>query len=73
MKGAEMRLSGLALSLGGVVVLSLAILVGVSSAHSSARAGQVTLKIATVNNGHMIEMQKHSADFEKVHPDIKLK
>ena len=31
------------------------------------------LVIATVNNGHMIEMQKHSADFEKAFPDIKLK
>jgi len=31
------------------------------------------LVIATVNNGHMIEMQKHTADFEKAHPDIKLK
>ena len=65
MKGAEMRLSGLALSLGGVVVLSLAILVGVSSAHSSARAGQVTLKIATVNNGDMIVMQSLTSAFTK--------
>ena len=31
------------------------------------------LVIATVNNGHMIEMQKHSAEFEKAFPDIKLK
>ena len=31
------------------------------------------LVIATVNNGHMIEMQKHTADFEKANPDIKLK
>src|SRR2546422_4019472 len=65
MKGASMRLSRSALSLGGVVVLSLAILVGVSSAHSSARAGQVTLKIATVNNGDMIVMQSLTSDFTK--------
>src|SRR5207247_7652425 len=65
MKGAEMRLSRLALSLGGVVVLSLAILAGVSSAHSSARAGQVTLKIATVNNGDMIVMQSLTSAFTK--------
>jgi len=37
----------------------------------SAMAGDVT--IATVNNGHMIEMQKLSSHFEKANPDIKLK
>ncbi|MCM2342524.1 sugar ABC transporter substrate-binding protein [Rhodoferax sp.] len=31
------------------------------------------LVIATVNNGHMIEMQKHSKTFEAANPDIKLK
>jgi sorbitol/mannitol transport system substrate-binding protein len=31
------------------------------------------LVIATVNNGHMIEMQKLSRHFEQAHPDIKLK
>ncbi len=31
------------------------------------------LVIATVNNGHMIEMQKLTPFFEKAHPDIKLK
>ena len=31
------------------------------------------LVIATVNNGHMIEMQKHTKDFEAANPDIKLK
>ncbi|MEY5027927.1 MAG: hypothetical protein RLZ63_242 [Pseudomonadota bacterium] len=31
------------------------------------------LVIATVNNGHMIEMQKLSSNFEKANPDIKLK
>ena len=31
------------------------------------------LVIATVNNGHMIEMQKHSKTFETANPDIKLK
>lgn len=30
------------------------------------------LNIATVNNGHMIEMQKLTHEFEKAHPDIKL-
>jgi sorbitol/mannitol transport system substrate-binding protein len=31
------------------------------------------LVIATVNNGHMIEMQKLTPVFEKAHPEIKLK
>jgi sorbitol/mannitol transport system substrate-binding protein len=31
------------------------------------------LVVATVNNGHMIEMQKLSKDFEQANPDIKLK
>ncbi len=31
------------------------------------------LVIATVNNGHMIEMQKHTGAFEAANPDIKLK
>lgn len=31
------------------------------------------LVIATVNNGHMIEMQKLTPFFEKAHPDIKVK
>lgn len=31
------------------------------------------LVIATVNNGHMIEMQKLSKHFEQAHPDIRLK
>ena len=31
------------------------------------------LVIATVNNGHMIEMQKLGKHFEQANPDIKLK
>ena len=34
-----------------------------------ANAGELT--IATVNNGHMIEMQKLTGHFEKANPDIK--
>ena len=36
----------------------------------SAWAGELT--IATVNNGHMIEMQKLTPEFEKANPEIKL-
>lgn len=38
---------------------------------SAASAGELT--IATVNNGHMIEMQKLTPDFEKANPGITLK
>lgn len=34
---------------------------------------ETELVIATVNNGHMIEMQKLTPHFEKAYPDIKLK
>src|SRR6266446_302993 len=63
-KGAKMRLSRLAMSLSGVVVLGLAVVVGVSSAHSTAHSG-VTLTIATVNNGDMIVMQSLTSSFTK--------
>jgi len=40
---------------------------------TSFAASAVDLVIATVNNGHMIEMQKLTSFFEKANPDIKLK
>jgi len=49
---------------------SLVCAIGLTAAFA---ASAVDLVIATVNNGHMIEMQKHTADFEKANPDIKLK
>jgi sorbitol/mannitol transport system substrate-binding protein len=55
-----MRLSRLAMCLSGLIVLSLATLVGVSSARSEA---QTTLTIATVNNGDMIVMQSLTSNF----------
>jgi sorbitol/mannitol transport system substrate-binding protein len=60
-----MRLSRSAMGLCGVIVLSLAVLVGVSSAHSLARQGQPTITIATVNNGDMIVMQSLTSVFTK--------
>ena len=39
----------------------------------SAAAAATDLVIATVNNGHMIEMQKLTPFFEKAYPDIKVK
>lgn len=48
------------------VALALTSLCGAASA-------QTELVIATVNNGHMIEMQKLSKNFEQANPDIKLK
>ena len=40
---------------------------------AAASAQATDLVIATVNNGHMIEMQKHTKDFEKANPGITLK
>jgi len=40
---------------------------------TGAAASATDLVIATVNNGHMIEMQKLTPKFEKAYPDIKLK
>ena len=40
---------------------------------AGASAHAVDLVIATVNNGHMIEMQKHTKDFEAANPGITLK
>ena len=40
---------------------------------AAGQASAVDLVIATVNNGHMIEMQKLTPEFEKANPDIKLK
>ena len=42
-------------------------------AFAAAGASATDLVVATVNNGHMIEMQKLTPHFEKEHPDIKLK
>ncbi|MBV7298446.1 ABC transporter substrate-binding protein [Enterovibrio paralichthyis] len=42
------------------------------AAFSASALAETELTIATVNNGHMIEMQKLSKEFEKENPDIKL-
>jgi sorbitol/mannitol transport system substrate-binding protein len=52
-------------------VASLALLSGIVPA-GAARA-EATLTVATVNNGDMVVMQKLSSEFEKLHPDIKLR
>src|SRR5215813_8199091 len=52
--------------LAGLAVTAL--FVGTVSAHA-----ETSLTIATVNNGDMVVMQKLSSEFEKAHPDIKLK
>ncbi len=49
---------------------ALTLALGLSTVHA---AMAVDLVIATVNNGHMIEMQKMTPHFEKANPDIKLK
>ena len=49
---------------------SLALALGLAAAYAHAAT---ELVIATVNNGHMIEMQKFTRNFETANPDIKLK
>ncbi|GAA6143688.1 sugar ABC transporter substrate-binding protein [Hydrogenophaga sp. 5NK40-0174] len=49
-----------------------ALLAAALTATGAAHA-ETELVIATVNNGHMIEMQKLSKNFEQSNPDIKLK
>jgi sorbitol/mannitol transport system substrate-binding protein len=56
-----MRVSRMVVSLIGVVILSLSAL----AAGSGARSKDVTLTIATVNNGDMIVMQSLTAEFTK--------
>ena len=53
--------------------LALAFGIGASAVAGLAHAATTELVIATVNNGHMIEMQKLTKHFETAHPDIKLK
>ena len=55
------------MNLKSAIVLALAL-----AAAAGARAA-TELVVATVNNGHMIEMQKLTPEFEKAYPDIKLK
>ena len=48
--------------------------VSLSAAMTAASAfAQTEITVATVNNGHMIEMQKFTPEFEKANPDIKVK
>ena len=50
------------------LALAFGLLTGIGMAHSATE-----LVIATVNNGHMIEMHRQSKAFEAANPDIKLK
>ncbi|GAA0416754.1 sugar ABC transporter substrate-binding protein [Cocleimonas flava] len=58
-----MKLGKIAAAFAGTLFMTAA-----SIAHA-----ETELVIATVNNGHMVEMQKHTDAFEKANPDIKLK
>lgn len=51
----------------------LALMAALALAASGAAQAETELVIATVNNGHMIEMQKLGKNFEQANPDIKLK
>src|SRR5450830_1611719 len=51
----------------------LALTAALALAVCGAAQAETELVIATVNNGHMIEMQKLGKNFEQANPDIKLK
>jgi sorbitol/mannitol transport system substrate-binding protein len=51
----------------------LALTAALALAACGAAQAETELVIATVNNGHMIEMQKLGKNFEQANPDIKLK
>jgi sorbitol/mannitol transport system substrate-binding protein len=55
------------------VKVTLAASLFLAAAASSGIASATDIVIATVNNGHMIEMQKLTPNFEKANPDIKVK
>ncbi|MFT2109933.1 ABC transporter substrate-binding protein [Marinomonas sp. 2405UD68-3] len=52
------------------VTCAVSLATAVMATHAVAET-QIT--VATVNNGHMIEMQKFTPEFEKANPDIKVK
>ncbi len=54
---------------------TLAYAVSISAAMTAASTAfaETQITVATVNNGHMIEMQKLTPEFEKANPDIKVK
>lgn len=53
--------------------LKATLALGAAMAVACAAQAATELVIATVNNGHMIEMQKLGKNFEQANPDIKLK
>ncbi|TYL48968.1 ABC transporter substrate-binding protein [Marinomonas sp. IMCC 4694] len=55
------------------LVLKSTVAIAIAAASISYSLAATTITVATVNNGHMIEMQKLTPEFEKAHPDIKVK
>jgi sorbitol/mannitol transport system substrate-binding protein len=53
--------------------LATAITLAGSVIFSGAASADTELVIATLNNGHMIEMQKHTSKFEEANPGITFK
>ncbi|RVU85756.1 sugar ABC transporter substrate-binding protein [Leucothrix sargassi] len=53
--------------------LATAITLAGSVMFTGAAVADTELVVATLNNGHMIEMQKHTAEFEKANPGITVK
>jgi sorbitol/mannitol transport system substrate-binding protein len=53
--------------------LKTPLVLSLSLAYATGAFAATEIVIATVNNGHMIEMQKLTSHFEKAHPGIKVK
>ncbi|MDB5872305.1 MAG: extracellular solute-binding protein family 1 [Ramlibacter sp.] len=68
-EGAHLSRGGSSRGMRLKATLALAAAMAVTGAAQAA----TELVIATVNNGHMIEMQKLGKNFEQANPDIKLK
>ena len=60
----KLNLLTIALVSGGLSLSSIAF---------AAAPAKTELQIATVNNGHMLVMQKLTSEFERKNPDIKVK
>src|SRR5690349_11048091 len=55
------------------MTLKIRLALSLSMAMTTGAFAATEIVVATVNNGHMIEMQKLTPAFEKAHPDIKVK
>jgi len=56
----------------GVLAFGMALSACSSGSSGSSGGGQVTLNLATVNNGQMKDMESLKSEYEKAHPNVKV-